>query len=113
MMKSQAFLIGFPLLIIFSLVVELAWTADQAASTLVLCKNQKTVRSLRITPEKDKECKVTYSKTGVDETIGQARSLEGCQTIVQNVQKNLEASDWKCRSVGNATISTSNESTVR
>ncbi len=112
-MKKHSFLVGSFLIGVFYLSAQLTLAVDQAASTFILCKNQKTVRSLRITPEKDKECKVTYSKTGVDETIGQARSMQGCRTIVQNVQRNLEASDWRCRSVGSAAITTSGDSVVQ
>lgn len=85
--------------------------ADQAATAFVLCKNKKTVRSIRITPGGEKHCRVTYTKGGTDELIGQARTLGGCQSILKNVQENLQESSWKCRDVKSAAVSYSSEIT--
>ncbi len=85
--------------------------ADQKPLKYVLCKNnQKVVRTIRITPENTAtaNCRVTYSKTGLDEVVGQSRSMNDCKTILQNIQDNLASSEWNCKSVGNASISYSN-----
>lgn len=95
--------------------VSTVHAADQKPLKYVLCKNnQKTVRTIRITPEKsDASCKVTYSKTGVDEVVGQSRSVSDCKTILQKIQDNLASSDWNCKNVGNASIQYSNAVSVQ
>jgi hypothetical protein len=81
---------------------------DQKASTFVLCKNNKTVRTIRVSPE-NQSCKVTYSKQGIDEVVGTNRSLTSCKSLVANIKSNLEASKWNCREVSTATVTTSSE----
>ncbi|HVK60271.1 MAG TPA: hypothetical protein VM432_01925 [Bdellovibrionales bacterium] len=85
---------------------------DQKASTFVLCKNNKTVRTIRVTPE-NQNCKVTYSKAGVDEVVGSNRSVAACKSFVANIKQNLESSKWNCREVSAATVTTSSEVIAR
>lgn len=89
--------------------------ADQKVMEYVLCKNQKVVRTIRITPEtgEPQDCQVTYSKAGSDEVVGQSRSLASCQSILGNIQRNLESSKWNCKKVGNAKVSYGSEVTVQ
>ncbi|MES2855154.1 MAG: hypothetical protein V4692_04790 [Bdellovibrionota bacterium] len=81
---------------------------DQKASAFVLCKNNKSVRTIRVTPD-EQNCKVTYSKSGVDEVVGSNSSLATCKSYVKNIKVNLEASKWNCRDVSAATVTTSSE----
>lgn len=84
---------------------------DEKVSTFVLCKNKKDVRTLRILPESDKpeNCKITYSKGGSEETMGSNRSLNSCKSILKSIQANLEASNWSCRSVQTAHVTTGSQ----
>jgi hypothetical protein len=83
-------------------------TVDQRATAFVLCKNQKTVRTIRVTPDaKQDNCTITYSKNGEDETVGSNRSLNSCKSILAKIRDNLENSNWNCRDVSKATLTTS------
>lgn len=88
-----------------------AAAVDEKASTFVLCKNKKDVRTLRILPETDKpeNCKITYSKGATEETMGSNRSLGSCKSILKSIQTNLEASNWSCRSVQTAHVTTGSQ----
>jgi hypothetical protein len=95
---------------------SLVHAAELKPLKYVLCKNnQKMVRTIRITPENSAvaNCRVTYAKTGLDEVVGQSRSMSDCKTILQNIQDNLAASEWSCKNVGNASISYSNAVSVQ
>jgi hypothetical protein len=64
----------------------------------VICKNNKTVRTIRI--EKSNSagtCSTTYTKAGIDRIVGSGRSVSGCIKILENVKGNLEEADWRCR----------------
>lgn len=83
---------------------------DQKATAFVLCKNQKNVRTIQILPEnKAENCKITYSKGGVEEVVGANRNMDTCKSILKNIQANLESSKWNCRNVGTAHVTTSSE----
>ncbi|MEN0058824.1 MAG: hypothetical protein AAGB31_08320 [Bdellovibrio sp.] len=71
-------------------------------SSLVLCKHDKTVRTLRIEMSEDQKCRAIYTKQGVDETIGSAQSTSSCVEYISNVRKNLEEAQWSCREVKEA-----------
>lgn len=67
---------------------------------LVKCQNQKIVRFLEI--QKSDEgpgCETIYTKDGVSKTEGKGLNNDGCQLILGNIQKNLEAAHWKCSDV--------------
>ncbi len=94
----------------------LARAAEQKPLKYVLCKNnQKMVRTIRITPENTAAatCKVTYSKTGMDEVVGQSRSASDCNSILKNIQDNLASSQWNCKNVGRASIQYSNAVSIQ
>lgn len=75
-------------------------------NTLVLCKNKKTVRTLRVEVGEDQKCRAIYTKQGVDETIGSGQYTQSCEDYVGNVRKNLEEANWNCREVKEARTST-------
>ena len=110
--------IGFasPLIFASSLLVGFPASAlEQKPLAYVLCKNGGSVRPIHITPggHPDIECKVSYSKVGVEQVVGQSRSLAGCKSILKNIQNNLEASNWKCRAPTSASISYGSDVTVQ
>jgi hypothetical protein len=110
-MKSQ---ITLAALVVLSM--GFVQAADQKPLKYVLCKsNQKMVRTIRITPEtsQNSKCRVTYSKTGVDEVVGQSGNMNDCNSILKNIQDNLAQSQWNCKNVGNASIQFSNAVSVQ
>ncbi|WII71347.1 hypothetical protein QJS83_12825 [Bdellovibrio sp. 22V] len=76
--------------------------------SLVLCKHNKTVRTLRVEMGSDQKCRAIYTKQGVDETIGSGLNPNSCVEFVSNVRKNLEEAKWNCREVKEARTSTIN-----
>jgi hypothetical protein len=88
-----------------------AFAADEKASDFVVCKSAKSVRTLSITPDQNASgsstCKVTYTKGGVAETVGEHTTKSSCKSILSHVQSTLEGSKWNCKSVGSATVTTS------
>lgn len=80
-------------------------TFAQMGDSLVLCKNNKTVRTLRIEMSNDQKCKAIYTKSGVDEVIGASASKVSCEEFVANVRKNLEEAKWNCREAKEARTS--------
>ncbi|MEK2687805.1 hypothetical protein [Bdellovibrio sp. GT3] len=73
---------------------------------MVLCKHNKTVRTLRVEQGSDEKCKAIYTKQGVDQTIGSATNVGSCEEIVAGVRKTLEEAKWNCRDVKEARSST-------
>lgn len=73
--------------------------------SLVLCKHNKTVRTLRVELGEDQKCRAIYTKQGVDETIGSGLNPNSCVEFVSNVRKNLEEAKWNCREVKEARTS--------
>lgn len=86
-------------------------STNQKLSAFVICKNKKNVRTLRIFPDGTKadNCTVTYSKGAVEEIVGSNRSTTTCNSILKNIQFNLEAAKWSCRSVQTAEVTLGSE----
>ncbi|MFM6930530.1 MAG: hypothetical protein ACKOX6_18855 [Bdellovibrio sp.] len=80
----------------------------EIGESLVLCKHNKMVRTLRVEVESDQKCRAIYTKQGVDQTIGSAQYLNSCVEIVAGVRKTLEEAKWNCRDVKESRISTVN-----
>lgn len=80
----------------------------EVGESLVLCKHNKTVRTLRVEMGEDQKCRAIYTKQGVDETIGSGMNPNSCVEYISNVRKNLEEAQWNCREVKEARISAVN-----
>ncbi len=115
-------LITFSVSVCFSVLFSSVSSAAEPTlkvQDIVICKspakeNGKTstagraVRTLRIYETKEKNengesadgCRATYTKTNVEQTVGTSRQLQQCQSILNGIQKNLEASNWSCRRAG-------------
>lgn len=80
-------------------------------STYVMCRNQKTVRTIRIENMKtaDSACVTKYTKAGVDYEVGRAIQLNSCVRVMENIRTNLEKANWKCKTVGEATMTSTSE----
>ncbi len=87
------------LVILFFL--SLVAKADEA---LLICKNKKIVRTVRITKEKGL-CRTNYTKDGKTQMIGSGMNPTSCQKVLEGVRKNLEASHWSCRDVKESSVS--------
>ncbi len=93
-----------------------AQAADEKAQEFVVCKSSKAVRTLSITRDTpsataktgSSSCKVTYTKLGVAETVGEHTSDSSCHSILDHVKGRLENSKWNCKEVS-ATMTTSSE----
>lgn len=77
----------------------------EMGEAFVLCKNEKTVRTLRIEEAEDSRCKAFYTKQGVDQVIGSSQSKEACEEFVNSVRKNLEEAKWSCRDIKESRVS--------
>lgn len=77
---------------------------------LILCKNQKTVRTIRVEVDKSNNaCKTIYTKSGIDSVVGSGQYPQSCEQFADNVRKNLETANWDCRQVQEAKSSTITE----
>ncbi len=88
-----------------------AQAADEKASEFVICKSSKAVRTLSVTPDSKNgsaTCKVTYTKAGIAETVGEHTNKASCHSIFDHVRESLQDSKWNCRNVS-ASITTSPE----
>lgn len=83
----------------------------EIGDSLVLCKHNKTVRTLRIETSTDQRCKAVYTKQGVDQTIGSSQNHNSCEEYVAGVRKTLEDAKWNCREVKEARTSMVNPAT--
>lgn len=94
-------------LFIFSCFVAIQAQAQvgHATELSVICRLKKEVRTLRVEKADAGKCNAVYTKGGKDQNIGTASSEASCSEIVQNVRKNLEAADWKCREVKESRVS--------
>ncbi len=81
---------------------------SEEASSYFLCKNQKTVRTIRIEKDTDEnKCVAFYTKAGIDREVGRAQNVSTCEKVVENIKGNLEAANWKCRELGAVRITSS------
>jgi hypothetical protein len=109
--KVSGFL--FVICTVFAFACEVALASvEQKAQAFVLCKRDKAVRSIRILPDtkQDKNCVISYSKDGEEEIVGSHSSMSSCQTILKNIQANLEIQKkWSCKTFSRAQVTTSSE----
>jgi hypothetical protein len=82
-------------------------SADQP--NYVMCRNQKTVRTLRIEKDDSKQCVALYTKAGVDKEVGRGQNFSSCTRVVANIRTNLDKAGWKCKEVSNAGMTSAEE----
>lgn len=100
--KTKKALFASAMTVLFFSSVSFADIGD----SLVLCKHNKTVRTLRIEKASDQRCKAVYTKQGVDQTIGLSQNQNSCEEYIAGVRKTLEEAKWTCREVKEARTST-------
>lgn len=93
-----ALLIGFP---------QLTQAADEK---MAYCRTGKTVRMVRVVAmSQGTGCNTVYSKGGKENTVGSASNWKSCHEIFENIKRNLEKADWKCRVIESADIVSADE----
>jgi hypothetical protein len=98
----------FMLVVLFSMGFSLA--LEGANADYVFCKNQKTVRTIRVEKgEGAGGCKAVYTKRGADKIIGISKYKGSCGVYVDNVRKRLEQGSWNCRNILKSDISDLNQ----
>jgi hypothetical protein len=73
--------------------------------TYLICKNNKLVRTLRVTKRSNGGCTATYTKEGVDQVVGNSWAVERCSRIINGIKDTLEKHDWKCKDISEARVS--------
>lgn len=89
---------------IFSVLTQVAF-AQQGQNTIVICKLDKQVRTLRIQKNAENKNVLLYRKYTKDQDLGQFQFLKSALQVMREVQQNLENSNWECREVQQAKIS--------
>ncbi len=75
-------------------------------ATYVLCRSDKTVRTVRIEDhETDGVCRTKYTKLGVEQTVAVSKSKKSCNTVLDNIRSNLEKASWSCKDISSSKIS--------
>lgn len=95
----------FTLVLGFLPFLTAAEAAIEKSEAYVMCRSQKTVRTIRVEIDKDKkECRTVYTKGGIDKEVGNAKNTNSCVGFMKNIRTNLEGASWNCREVPSAQI---------
>lgn len=81
----------------------------QDSKSYILCRRDNMARTIRVDVAKNGSCVATYTKEGVDQVVGRSGTSDMCESVSKNIRTNLEKASWKCRDVGEARISSSND----
>src|SRR4051812_5045921 len=92
------------LILYFSVVMTAGAAISDVPVAQVICKNQKTVRTLRVQSSKGK-CETLYTKSGQDHIIASGINATSCKKFMMEVQGNLTKAGWKCRETKEAVVS--------
>jgi hypothetical protein len=71
--------------------------SEVSPDKFVLCKLKGHVRTIHIEKVSEGRCSTLYTKDGQQSEVWRGLSMASCQSILTNVQKNLEGGAWKCR----------------
>lgn len=81
-------------------------SAADKLKDFILCRNNKTVRTIRVDKATDTTDWITYyTKGGVDKEVGRGKSLDSNKKISDNIRKNLELAGWRCKNVSDSSVS--------
>lgn len=72
-------------------------------STYVMCRSQKSVRTLRVL-ESESGCRAIYTKQGIDKLVGEGRFSRSCLQVMSNIKNNLENAKWRCKDVSASAV---------
>lgn len=85
--------------------VVAAQDSDLEKATYMICKHNKSVRTLRLRELSDGRCQSVYTKDGVDQIAAGSKSLDTCVRVIHDIRVNLEAHQWTCRDVSKSQVS--------
>lgn len=71
--------------------------AANGKSQFVICERKAEVRWIRIFSSADGKCKTVYSKEGYSQIVSSATYYSSCESVLQNIKKNVELGGYKCR----------------
>jgi RecJ-like exonuclease len=75
----------------------------QQPSAYIMCKNKKSVRTIRVEKAHNERQWVTYyTKLGVDQEVARAQSFTNITRIVENIKENLTKANWQCKELKKA-----------
>lgn len=92
-----------PVLFLFLLSPSLVKAGDHS---MVLCRKDKAVRTLRVEKLGPDRCRALYSKSGIEQVIGANTRIDQCMSYVEGVKGTLETASWTCKAVK---VSTQND----
>ncbi len=69
-----------------------------------LCRFNNEVRSLRLNQNNEGTCYIDYTKAGIDERVGESKSIDICSSVIKNIKSNLENASWKCKNISSTYI---------
>lgn len=78
-------------------------------TTYLICKNNNVVRTVRVHKKANGGCETTYTKDGVDQSVGASWTVSRCSKVLGNIRTNLEKANWKCKDISEARVSSSEE----
>ncbi len=83
--------------------------------TVTICRppTGKGARTLKVYRRDAQGCRATYTKLGQEESVGENRSVEQCESVLVGIRKNLEAANWSCRGPNEVATIQSSESQVQ
>lgn len=84
--------------------MSMAEAAVEKGAPYVMCRSQKTIRTIRVEKVDNGECRTVYTKAGVDRPVGNAKNPESCVSFLNNIRKNLEGASWNCRDISASKI---------
>ena len=67
----------------------------------IMCRQQKDVRTIRVSSASRGSCVTTYTKEGLDQEIARSSRKDLCAEVLTKVKANLEKANWKCKDISN------------
>lgn len=87
-----------------TLVVDLSAPVKKNVSYMI-CRHGKDVRTIQVNNKKEEGCTVSYIKAGVENTVADSKWKGRCFDVLRNIQLNLEKSNWNCKDISDARVS--------
>lgn len=85
--------------------------ADEQVSDYFLCKKKTEVRSLRTVKASSENYLCFYTKLGVDEKVGQAKSPDRCRSILEQIKTTLTKVEWNCKEITSSQVTSDSGTT--
>ena len=93
------------LFIFFSLwMASVELLAADKDNMFVVCERQREVRWIRVFSSNDGKCKTVYSKEGYSQVVSSATFYSSCESVLNNVKKNVEGGGFNCHEAVRANV---------